>query len=134
MSYDIIGIFFSDVLELPGLSRGRAQSQIRASTRFRKLVAVIFCSIHGCDALSPTLSHSPRPARRVPQRPDISGPINFTHVQHFGPYQSLNPEDMPVSICICILKLMDHTWSKSCISAAAVCGNACLQLCMATMY
>ena len=37
-------------------------------------------------------------AKRVSQRPDISGPINFTHVQHFGPYQSLNPEDMPVSI------------------------------------
>ena len=30
-------------------------------------------------------------------RPAISGPTNFTHVQHFGPYQSLNPEDMPVS-------------------------------------
>jgi hypothetical protein len=28
-------------------------------------------------------------------RTTISGPINFTHVQHFGPYESLNPEDMP---------------------------------------
>ena len=29
-------------------------------------------------------------------RTAISAPTNFTHVQHFGPYQSLNPEDMPV--------------------------------------
>lgn len=31
----------------------------------------------------------------------ISGPTNFTHVQHFGPYQSLNPDEMPVSTSSC---------------------------------
>ena len=29
-------------------------------------------------------------------RVEISGPMEFTHVQHFGPHQSINLEKMPV--------------------------------------
>lgn len=76
-----------DVLHLPGLARGRLQSQIRASTKIKK----------DNPRASSKKPPSKGPASTAAGRLAISGPINFTHVQHFGPYQSLNVEDMPAA-------------------------------------
>ncbi|CAI8013825.1 Serine/threonine-protein kinase MRCK alpha, partial [Geodia barretti] len=64
-----------DAIHIPGLSR-KNTDRIRASKR----------------------KADPRAQKKaLPGKAAISGPTNFTHVEHFGPYQSLNPEEMPVS-------------------------------------
>jgi serine/threonine-protein kinase MRCK len=62
-----------DAIHMPGLSR-KNTDRIRASKR----------------------KADPRTQKKgVPEKAAISGPINFQHVQHFGPYDSLNPQEMP---------------------------------------
>ncbi|CAI8013831.1 hypothetical protein GBAR_LOCUS8709 [Geodia barretti] len=62
-----------DAIHIPGLSR-KNTDRIRASKR----------------------KADPRAQKKaLPGKAAISGPTNFTHVEHFGPYQSLNPEEMP---------------------------------------
>ena len=42
-------------------------------------------------------------SNRVPPKPpsrkvEISAPLDFTHIQHFGPHQQINISEMPVSL------------------------------------
>jgi len=66
-----------DVLRLPELTRSRVGTH---SERIRP---------------GRSLRPDPRRSQRQPQKPAISGPTNFTHLQHFGPYQMPKVEDMP---------------------------------------
>ncbi|XP_064397756.1 serine/threonine-protein kinase MRCK alpha-like isoform X2 [Halichondria panicea] len=65
-----------DQLRLPSFTRGRsATNALRVSKKLP----------------NPNAQKGAKKSSRFA----ISGPTNFTHVQHFGPYQSLNPDEMP---------------------------------------
>lgn len=69
-----------DILNIPGLApRSRLPSQIRASTKIKK------------DKKVPAKGQPAAGSSKLA----ISGPLNFMHVQHYGPYESLNVETMP---------------------------------------
>eukprot|EP00731_Ephydatia_muelleri_P030003 Em0021g526a len=69
----------TDAINLPGMGRPRLPSHIRKSTRGP-----------GQRPLSGRKHIAPRST-------EIGAPTQFVHVQHFGPYQPLNVDDMPVA-------------------------------------